>query len=117
VRSVWAWAKRELLSLGGVLSSPAAAFRRSRPAGPATGCGACARSQPARVPAGEAATVTIQLDNVTRLPTGLLLAEDTIPYSLGTRPRFVLDRIEGRAAAASPTGSSPIAGASTTSAR
>jgi hypothetical protein len=38
--------------------------------------------------------VTIQLDNVTRLPTGLLLAEDTVPYSLGTRPRFVLDRIE-----------------------
>jgi uncharacterized protein (DUF58 family) len=31
---------------------------------------------------------------VTRLPTGLLLAEDTIPYALGTRPRFVLDRIE-----------------------
>src|SRR5262249_45630962 len=50
--------------------------------------------EPARVPAGQAATVTIQLDNVTRLPTGLLLAEDTIPYSLGTRPRFVLDRIE-----------------------
>ncbi len=49
---------------------------------------------PARVPAGQAARVTIQLDNVTRLPTGLLLAEDTIPYALGTRPRFVLDRIE-----------------------
>src|SRR4029077_11597617 len=49
---------------------------------------------PTRVPAGQAATVTVQLDNVTRLPTGLLLAEDTIPYSLGTRPRFVLDRIE-----------------------
>ncbi len=49
---------------------------------------------PTRVPAGQAAAVTIRLDNVTRLPTGLLLAEDTIPYSLGTRPRFVLDRIE-----------------------
>jgi uncharacterized protein (DUF58 family) len=49
---------------------------------------------PTRVPAGQAATVAIRLDNVSRLPTGLLLAEDTIPYSLGTRPRFVLDRIE-----------------------
>jgi uncharacterized protein (DUF58 family) len=49
---------------------------------------------PVRVPAGQAATVTIQLDNATRLPTGLLLAEDTIPFTLGTRPRFVLDRIE-----------------------
>src|SRR6516164_11065374 len=49
---------------------------------------------PVRVPAGQAAAVTIQLDNATRLPTGLLLAEDTIPFGLGTRPRFVLDRIE-----------------------
>jgi uncharacterized protein (DUF58 family) len=49
---------------------------------------------PARVPAGQAATVSIRLDNVSRLPTGLLLAEDTVPYSLGARPRFVLDRIE-----------------------
>jgi uncharacterized protein (DUF58 family) len=49
---------------------------------------------PTRVPAGQTATVTIGLENVTRLPTGLLLAEDSVPYSLGTRPRFVLDRIE-----------------------
>src|SRR5262249_19400430 len=34
------------------------------------------------------------LHNASRLPTGLLLAEDTVPYSLGTRPRFILDRIE-----------------------
>jgi len=49
---------------------------------------------PARVPAGQAASVSVQLDNVSRLPTGLLLAEDTVPYSLGARPRFILDRIE-----------------------
>jgi uncharacterized protein (DUF58 family) len=48
---------------------------------------------PARVPAGQATAVTIKMDNVTRLPTGLLLAEDTVPYPLGARPRFVLDRI------------------------
>jgi uncharacterized protein (DUF58 family) len=85
--------QRELVSLGGVLvflpllSALAAGRARYRVQ--------CARQiSPTRVPAGQAATVTIQLDNVTRLPTGLLLAEDTIPYSLGTRPRFVLDRIE-----------------------
>jgi uncharacterized protein (DUF58 family) len=49
---------------------------------------------PARVPAGHTASVSIQLDNVSRLPTGLLLAEDIVPYSIGSRPRFILDRIE-----------------------
>ncbi len=49
---------------------------------------------PGRVPGGQAASVSIRISNVSRLPTGLLLAEDTIPYSLGARPRFVLDRIE-----------------------
>jgi uncharacterized protein (DUF58 family) len=49
---------------------------------------------PGRVAAGERAEVRIQLENISRVPTGLLLAEDTVPYSLGTRPRFVLDRIE-----------------------
>jgi uncharacterized protein (DUF58 family) len=49
---------------------------------------------PARVPAGQAAAVSVRISNVSRLPTGLLLAEDTVPYSLGARPRFVLDRIE-----------------------
>jgi len=49
---------------------------------------------PVRVPAGHTASVTIRLDNVSRLPTGLLLAEDAVPYSIGSRPRFILDRIE-----------------------
>jgi uncharacterized protein (DUF58 family) len=49
---------------------------------------------PARVPAGQTASVSIRLDNVSRLPTGLLLTEDTVPYSIGARPRFILDRIE-----------------------
>ena len=49
---------------------------------------------PPRVPAGQHATVSLRLENVSRLPTGLLLAEDTVPYPLGTRPRFVLERIE-----------------------
>ncbi|CAN5190623.1 DUF58 domain-containing protein [soil metagenome] len=48
---------------------------------------------PARVPAGEPAAVRLTLENVSRLPTGVLLLEDTLPYTLGGRPRFVLDRI------------------------
>ncbi len=55
----------------------------------------CVRQlNPARVAAGERAEIRIRLENISRLPTGLLLAEDNVPYSLGTRPRFVLDRIE-----------------------
>ena len=49
---------------------------------------------PPRVPAGQTATVTLRLENVSRVPTGLLLAEDSVPYAIGTRPRYVLDKIE-----------------------
>jgi uncharacterized protein (DUF58 family) len=55
----------------------------------------CARQiTPSRVPAGQSVQVSMKIENVSRLPTGLLLAEDTVPYSLGVRPRFILDRIE-----------------------
>ncbi len=46
------------------------------------------------MPAGHTARVTLRLENISRVPTGLLLAEDTVPYALGTRPRYVLDKIE-----------------------
>ena len=49
---------------------------------------------PPRVPAGHTAQVTLRVQNVSRLPTGLILAEDTVPYALGARPRYVLDTIE-----------------------
>jgi uncharacterized protein (DUF58 family) len=49
---------------------------------------------PPRVPAGQPVRVLLRLENVSRLPTGLLLAEDDVPYTLGSRPRFVLERIE-----------------------
>jgi uncharacterized protein (DUF58 family) len=85
--------QRTLLSIGGLLvllpllSLLAAGRARYRIR--------CARQiTPPRIPAGQAAGIAIQLHNVSRLPTGLLLAEDTVPYSLGTRPRFILDRIE-----------------------
>jgi uncharacterized protein (DUF58 family) len=52
------------------------------------------RISPPRVPVGQAAMVTLRLENVSRLPSGIMLAEDSVPYALGTRPRYVLDRIE-----------------------
>jgi len=52
------------------------------------------RIDPVRTPAGHPAKVAVRLENVARLRTGVLLAEDTAPYALGTRPRFVLDEIE-----------------------
>jgi uncharacterized protein (DUF58 family) len=55
----------------------------------------CVRSiSPPRVAAGQTAQARLRLENVSRLPTGLLLAEDTVPYALGTRPRYVLNGIE-----------------------
>lgn len=57
----------------------------------------CARRlDPPRSEVGNEATVTLRLENVTRLPTGLLMIEDTVPYALGARPRFVLDRVEAQ---------------------
>jgi len=52
------------------------------------------RLDPPRVPAGQLTLVTARVENVSRLRTGVLLAEDVTPYSLGSRPRFVLDEIE-----------------------
>lgn len=49
---------------------------------------------PARVQAGQDARVLLRLENLSRLPTGTLLMEDTLPYVLGGRPRFVLRRVE-----------------------
>jgi uncharacterized protein (DUF58 family) len=51
------------------------------------------RVLPVRVPVGQPAELSIRLANVSRLRTGLLLAEDTLPYALGNRPRFLLDGI------------------------
>ncbi len=48
---------------------------------------------PKQVTAGQQTRVTLDLTNDGRMPTGLLLLEDQIPYVLGTRPRFVVDRM------------------------
>ena len=50
--------------------------------------------QPARVPVGSAAQVHLRLQNAARLPSSTLLVEDRLPYTLGSRPRFILRRIE-----------------------
>ena len=53
---------------------------------PATGCRRAAASSPAAPPAGQETAVTLRLENISRLPTGLLLVEDQVPYVLGSRP-------------------------------
>lgn len=50
--------------------------------------------QPARVPVGSTAQVHLRLQNAARLPSSALLVEDRLPYTLGSRPRFILRRIE-----------------------
>ncbi|MBL7501609.1 DUF58 domain-containing protein [Frankia sp. CNm7] len=56
---------------------------------------ACTRRvDPPRVSAGQAARVRIQLANMSRLPSSVLLVEDAVPEELGVQARFVLDRIE-----------------------
>ncbi|MET9952648.1 DUF58 domain-containing protein [Streptomyces sp. NPDC006339] len=52
------------------------------------------RLAPHRVESGTEARVHLRMDNVARLPTGLLMLQDHVPYMLGPRPRFVLDRVE-----------------------
>jgi uncharacterized protein (DUF58 family) len=60
----------------------------------------CVRTvSPARLPAGQAASLTLRLTNVSRLRTGLLLAEDNVPYALGSpfvfrsQARFIFEGI------------------------
>jgi len=48
---------------------------------------------PTQVSAGQSAAVRLELRNDGRMPTGLLLLEDQVPYALGNRPRFVIDRM------------------------
>ncbi|MEV0009623.1 DUF58 domain-containing protein [Streptomyces sp. NPDC047973] len=52
------------------------------------------RLSPSRVPAGSEARVHLRMDNVSRMNTALLMLQDRVPYVLGPRPRFVLDRVE-----------------------
>ncbi|MGH3351967.1 MAG: DUF58 domain-containing protein [Nocardioides sp.] len=49
--------------------------------------------EPHLTEAGQPAKVELTVANEGRIPTGTLLLEETVPYSLGGRPRFVVDRI------------------------
>jgi uncharacterized protein (DUF58 family) len=48
---------------------------------------------PTLVSAGQQARVQLDLSNDGRMPTGVLLLEDQVPYVLGTHPRFLVDRM------------------------
>ncbi|MEU1230180.1 DUF58 domain-containing protein [Streptomyces sp. NPDC005828] len=52
------------------------------------------RLTPQRVETSTEARVQLRMENVSKLPTGLLMLQDHVPYMLGPRPRFVLDRVE-----------------------
>lgn len=54
------------------------------------------RLEPARVAAGARSRITLALENVSWLPTGLLLVEDAVPYLLGGRLRAVVNRLPPR---------------------
>lgn len=49
--------------------------------------------RPHQVEVGGTATCVVRLQNVSRLPSGLLMIEDTVPWQLGHDKRFVLDRL------------------------
>ena len=53
--------------------------------------------RPERVEAGSTATALVRLESVSRLPTGLVLLEDHVPWAVGESPRFVLERLPGGA--------------------
>lgn len=51
---------------------------------------------PPRVEAGMPVAIRLDLVNRARVPSGILLVEDTLPMTLGYRPRFVLDHAWSR---------------------
>lgn len=60
---------------------------------------ACQRVlEPSRVQVGMTARVLLRLENLSNFTTGTLLLEDRLPYSLGSRPRIVLERLTRRRA-------------------
>ncbi|CAO5167854.1 DUF58 domain-containing protein [Frankia sp. AiPs1] len=52
------------------------------------------RLEPRRVTVGDRVAVRIQMENVSRSPSSVLLVEDTAGSGLGGGARFVLDRVE-----------------------
>ncbi|MGI8869260.1 MAG: DUF58 domain-containing protein [Mycobacteriales bacterium] len=50
---------------------------------------------PSSIIVGDTTEVRLHLRNVSLLPTALLLLEDELPFALGGRPRFTVDRMHG----------------------
>jgi uncharacterized protein (DUF58 family) len=89
----WVLSERSLMCVGvALMALPLFSLISARRARHRLSCSRVV--SPPRVPAGHTAQVTLRLHNISKLPTGLMLAEDAIPYALGTRPRYVLDNIE-----------------------
>jgi len=93
--SAFVLGERELLQVAGLLAAlpvlavVAVARTRYRLS--------CTRAvHPARIQAGMPASVTLRLENLSRVPTGVLLLEEQLPAALGEPPRFVLDRLTSR---------------------
>ena len=58
---------------------------------------ACTREvTPGRIEVGQSARVVLEVANVSNSRCGLVLAEEQVPYTLGSRPRFVLPGLEPR---------------------
>ncbi|MDQ7810146.1 DUF58 domain-containing protein [Amycolatopsis sp. A133] len=55
--------------------------------------GATRSLRPQRVAVGENGEVQLELWRSGRLPAGEILLEDGVPYALGSRPRFVVERL------------------------
>jgi len=100
--------ERDLLRVGVLLAAlplvAALAVARSRYR---LSCGR--RVDPARVAVGDPVAVRLALENVSRVPTGVLLAEDRVPFALGAPARFVLDRVASRGSCLVPYTLTPAA--------
>jgi uncharacterized protein (DUF58 family) len=68
-------------------------------AGAKVGLSARRHLLPPRVPAGDDANVVLEVHAHGHVPSGGLLLEDGVPYTLGGRPRFVVERLRRRGTA------------------
>ncbi len=50
--------------------------------------------RPTRVVVDQPTTSVVRIQNVSRIPSGLLLVEDSVPWQLGRSQRFAIDRLE-----------------------
>ena len=50
--------------------------------------------RPTRATVDQPATSVVRVQNVSRIPSGLLLVEDTVPWQLGRSQRFAIDKLE-----------------------